>query len=187
MLSPNLTTSYILFIIVSRGYCDIDIMWLRMLILRTSFRHHHAVTAVSPHRWTHQVARFAPFVTTCTVCTYVLFNFDAVAEGDLPLGIFISTVAAWRGIGGAYQRAYHDMLKIQHALAPLRNIVPQQQSGKGFCGGKAARKNHKNMTKLFRSWFGLAVRLIGKRQGVVATVPTAHEMENCFWWVYSAE
>jgi len=66
---------------------------------------------------------FAPFVTTCAVCTYVLFNFDAVAEGDLPLGIFISTVAAWRGIGGAYQRAYHDMLKIQHALAPLRNIA----------------------------------------------------------------
>lgn len=100
-----------------------------MLILRTSFWHHHAfIQRFRPH----QVARFAPFVTTCAVCTYVLFNFDAVAEGDLPLGIFISTVAAWRGIGGAYQRAYHDMLKIQHALAPLRNIVPQQQSGKGF-------------------------------------------------------
>ncbi|CAJ1400718.1 unnamed protein product [Effrenium voratum] len=66
---------------------------------------------------------FAPFLTTVAVCTYIVFNFQKVADDVLPLGVFLATVTTWKGVGSAYQRAYKDMLSMQHALAPLRNIV----------------------------------------------------------------
>mmetsp|Transcript_40679 Transcript_40679/g.73295 ORF Transcript_40679/g.73295 Transcript_40679/m.73295 type:complete len:1003 (-) Transcript_40679:64-3072(-) len=66
---------------------------------------------------------FAPCVTTLVVGIYTLACYGRVIDGTLELGVFLTGVAIWRGIGASYQRTYQDMLTIQAAMAPLRNIV----------------------------------------------------------------
>mmetsp|Transcript_57538 Transcript_57538/g.134777 ORF Transcript_57538/g.134777 Transcript_57538/m.134777 type:complete len:975 (-) Transcript_57538:79-3003(-) len=80
-----------------------------------------ATTSANMFRVTN--AEFAPFMTTVVIALYVIFNYAAVLEKDITIGEFLTSVAVWRSIGGAYQNAYKDMLQIQQAAAPLLNVI----------------------------------------------------------------
>eukprot|EP00913_Durusdinium_trenchii_P013705 g12868.t1 len=66
---------------------------------------------------------FAPFMTTIVITVYVASSYSAVVDKVITIGEFLTFVAVWRSIGGAYQNAYKDMLKVQQAAAPLLNII----------------------------------------------------------------
>lgn len=80
-----------------------------------------ATTLASMFRVTNQ--EFAPFMTTIVIAVYVMSSYASVTSNAITIGEFLTSVAVWRSIGGAYQNAYRDMLKMQQAAAPLLNII----------------------------------------------------------------
>ncbi|CAK9111832.1 unnamed protein product [Durusdinium trenchii] len=80
-----------------------------------------ATTLATMFRVTNQ--EFAPFMTTIVITVYVASSYSAVVDKVITIGEFLTFVAVWRSIGGAYQNAYKDMLKVQQAAAPLLNII----------------------------------------------------------------
>ncbi|CAE7437512.1 pgp-1 [Symbiodinium natans] len=68
-------------------------------------------------------SEFAPFMTTVIIAIYVAFHYASVVDKTITIGEFLTSIAVWRSIGGAYQNAYKDMLQIQQAAAPLLNVI----------------------------------------------------------------
>ncbi|CAE7756423.1 potA [Symbiodinium pilosum] len=68
-------------------------------------------------------SEFAPFMTTVVIAIYVLFHYASVVDKTITIGEFLTSIAVWRSIGGAYQNAYKDMLQIQQAAASLLNVI----------------------------------------------------------------
>jgi len=80
-----------------------------------------ATTLATMFRVTNQ--EFAPLMTTIVIAVYVVSSYASVTNKTITIGEFLTFVAVWRSIGGAYQKAYTDMLKVQQAAAPLLNII----------------------------------------------------------------
>lgn len=73
--------------------------------------------------WRNTVSEYAPFLTTCAVILYTVFNYRAVVDGQVPIGAFIAGTAVWKGVGKSYQTVYSEVIFMQSAVAPLLNVV----------------------------------------------------------------
>lgn len=66
---------------------------------------------------------FAPWVSLTIVCVYTFIGGKQVVSDDLSLGMFLTNISVFTGIGNAYGGLYRTMLTMQSTFDSLEQIV----------------------------------------------------------------
>jgi len=79
--------------------------------------------ATNARLWECTNMHFAPILTAIFISLFVILNFNDVVAQPTVAPSFMVSIGAMKEIGQCYQTLYEDLLAMQHAIAPLQNIV----------------------------------------------------------------